>query len=189
MNYAFSLSGRRLQVRESLGLATPSRARGLALLTAVGLLFGATTKLSARERSALTVNLSAQRVFTDSRGQELLLDELTAQPGDVLQYRAVYLNSSRAPLFQLAPTLPIPRGTEYIPGSATPEPVEGSLDGTSFRPLPLFREVRLADGSSARVEVPARELRALRWGIGQLAAQASAVTTARVRIVWEGVQP
>lgn len=129
----------------------------------------------------VTVELTAQRV-TKAQGREVLAPADQAKPGELLEYRALYLNSGTSEARGLAATLPIPRGTQYVRGSAAPLKVEASLDGQTFAPVPLMRKERLANGRTVMREVPVSEYRALRWPLGTLAAKQSRSVTARVRV-------
>lgn len=131
--------------------------------------------------SGVTVELTANRV-TKSQGRDVLAPAEQARPGDLLEYRATYKNEGQSEARSLAATLPIPRGTQYVPGTALPRRVEASLDGRTFAPIPLTRKVRLADGRTVTREVPASEYVALRWPLGALPAKQSREVTARVRI-------
>ena len=151
-------------------------ARVLAVAAAVS--FVAT---AARAEDSVTVQLTANRV-TKTQGRESLAPAEQARPGETLEYRAVYRNNGAAEARHVTATLPIPRGTAYVPGSASPSRVEASLDGTRFAAVPLTRVVRGADGRDVVREVPVSEYRALRWPLGSLASRQTRAVTARVRI-------
>ena len=131
--------------------------------------------------NSVTVQLTAKRV-TKAQGHESLTPAEQARPGETLEYRAVYRNDGAAEARHLAATLPIPRGTTYVPGSASPAGVQASLDGSKFAAVPLTRVVRGADGREVVREVPVSEYRALRWPLGSLASRQTRAVTARVRI-------
>lgn len=131
--------------------------------------------------TGVTVQLTANRV-TQAQGHDVLAPADQAHPGETIEYRAVYRNDGTSDARGLAATLPIPRGTTYVPGSATPGRVEASLDGRTFATVPLTRTVRGPDGREVVREVPVSEYRALRWPLGSLARSRSRVVTARVRL-------
>jgi hypothetical protein len=83
---------------------------------------------------------------------------------------------------ELAATLPVPRGMEFLPRTAAPEPILASLDGKTFEPVPLQRRVRLANGREVTRDVPAAEYRFLRWSLGTLGARETRTVAARVRV-------
>ena len=139
------------------------------------------TATAARADNSVTVRLTANRV-TKTQGREALASAEQAHPGELLEYRAVYRNDGTTEARNLAATLPIPLGTIYVPGSASPGHVEASLDGRQFAAVPLTRVVRGPDGRDVVREVPASEYRVLRWPLGSLVSHQSRAVTARVRI-------
>jgi uncharacterized repeat protein (TIGR01451 family) len=151
-------------------------ARALTIAAAVSLMATA-----ARAENTVTVQLTANRV-TKTQGRESLASADQARPGELLEYRAVYKNGAASEVRNVAATLPIPRGTTFVRGSAAPARVEASLDGSHFAAVPLTRTVRGADGREVVQEVPVSEYRALRWPLGSLAGHQSRAVTARVRI-------
>jgi uncharacterized repeat protein (TIGR01451 family) len=129
----------------------------------------------------VTVALTAQRVMT-VQGKEAFAPADQARPGEVIEYRATYTNTSNSPVRELLATLPVPAGLEYLPQTAQPTRLTASVDGRSFEPVPLKRKVRLADGRVETRLVPAAEYRYLRWSIGSLAAMSSRAVSARMRV-------
>lgn len=127
----------------------------------------------------VAVVLSAARVVVGEHGAEQLVTTDAVHPGDVVEYRATYSNQGERAVRGLAATLPIPVGMVYLPTGA-PERVEASLDGVQFAPVPLTREVVGADGRLRTETVPASEYRALRWQLGELAADDTRSVAARV---------
>jgi uncharacterized repeat protein (TIGR01451 family) len=136
---------------------------------------------AAAAASPVAVELSANRV-TKSQGKEVLSPADKAQPGETLEYRALYRNEGATEARGLVATLPIPRGTAYVAGTAQPGRVEASLDGRTFAPVPLKRTVKQPDGRTVVQAVPLSEYRALRWALGALPSKQSRTVTARVRI-------
>jgi len=136
---------------------------------------------AARAEAGVTVHLSANRV-TKLVGREVLIPAETARPGETLEYRAVYRNEGPREARSFLATLPIPHGTSYLPGTASPGRVEASLDGRTFALVPLTRVVKGADGRDVVREVPVAEYRALRWSLGSLGIHQARAVTARVRI-------
>lgn len=130
----------------------------------------------------VVVTLKAQKVLRGPDGNEILKEADRATPGEVIQYDATYKNQSRTGVRNLVPTLPIPPGLEYIPDSAKPAPAKASVDGKNFEPLPLKRQVKLANGEIVEQAVPASEIRALRWELGDLDGGAAAMISARARL-------
>jgi hypothetical protein len=128
------------------------------------------------------VTLKAQKVLRAADGKEILSPAERAFPGEVIQYDAAYKNQGRGGVKHLQPTLPIPRGLEYLPESANPAPSQASLDGKNFAPIPLKRAVTLPDGQVKHEPVPYSEYRALRWELGDLDSGKTALVSARARI-------
>lgn len=104
------------------------------------------------------------------------------KPGEIVEYQATYRNTTHHVIHQLQATLPIPPETEYLPGSARPQPVMASVDGISYAPVPLRKNVKLADGKIEEQDVPVSEYRSLRWAIGDIGAGQKIPVFARVRI-------
>jgi len=130
---------------------------------------------------SVTVELTANRV-TKAQGKEVLVPADEAKPGELFEYRARYRNDGASEAKGLMATLPIPRGTQYVAGSALPRRVEASLDGRTFAPVPLKRTVKTPDGRTVVQEVPIAEYRALRWPLGALPSRDQRTVTARVRV-------
>ena len=137
----------------------------------------------AQGRGDVIVSLVAQKVKVSAEGKEILQPAERAFPGEVIQYDALYHNQSATEIHNLAPTLPIPSGMEYLPEGATPAPAEASLDGKTFAPIPLKRKVTRPDGTVREEEVPASEYRALRWQMGDMAAGKKVTVAARARLL------
>jgi hypothetical protein len=158
------------------------RFAGRAALLAVALNLPIATAVFAQDKGDVAVVLLAQKVARDTTGRENLTPADYARPGEIIQYDAVYQNRARHAVFDLRPTLPIPAGLEYLPGSASPAPQAASLDGKTFEPIPLRRKVTLPDGTVEEREVPPNEYRALRWQLGDLPAGGRATVIARARV-------
>lgn len=146
--------------------------------------FVATQVFAQNQGGGIDAQLQAQVVQHDADGKERLLSADRAQPGDVIDYRVTYANRTSALVKGVQATLPIPAdSTVYISNSAQPAAVQASTDGVRFEPVPLRRVVIGADGRSQTHEVPLEQYRFLRWNIGDLAAGATRVVSARVRMI------
>jgi uncharacterized repeat protein (TIGR01451 family) len=156
--------------------------RSIRLALAFALMGTALAATVAFAKGGVTVELTAHRVTKDAKGAEALAPAEQAKPGELLEYRAHYKNAGTGTAKGLAATLPIPRGTRYVPGSALPGRVEASLDGRTFAPIPLMRKVKTKSGRTVLREVPASEYRALRWPLGTLPANQEKTVAARVRV-------
>ena len=130
----------------------------------------------------ITNTLSVHRVVLESGGLERTVAASTAKPGDTLEYVVDLRNNGAAPVSGLSATLPLPAGTELIPGSEHPAKALASLDGATFGAMPLKRSVKRADGSIADELVPSSEYRFLRWSTSDLPANATLHYSARVNV-------
>ena len=156
--------------------------RTLRLVTALALtVAGLGSHALAYAEGDVAVSLTAHRILV-SQGKEARLPAEQAKPGDVIEYRATYVNRGSTAVRDLEATLPVPTGLEYLPRTAQPLRLQASLDGKSFAPVPLTRRVRLAGGKTEVREVPASEYRALRWSIGSLGAKSARTVGARMRV-------
>jgi len=133
------------------------------------------------------VSMTAHRVTTNDRGAERLVAAEQVKPGETIEYRARYRNEGDAAVHQLVASMPIPAGMEFVPGTASPTVVLASLDGKTFAPVPLKRQVKNAKGQPVEELVPYREYRALRWTIGDLASKGEETVRARMRVTPVGV--
>ena len=156
----------------------PSLQRRLAAAMVLGVLLA---PAMARATGDVSVRLTAQRVSVVD-GKETKSAAEQARPGDVIEYRAEYKNDGSAPVKQLAATLPVPNGMEYLPRTAAPQALHASFDGKTFAPVPLKRRFRLADGREVLRDVPPSEYRYLRWSLGTLGAKQTRAVAARVRV-------
>jgi len=135
------------------------------------------TAIAAPAADPVKVGLQAFKVVLTG-GKESLVESKTAKPGETLEYRATYTNTGKKAVTNLAATLPVPLGMEYVALSSQPSNALASVDGQNFSAVPLMR--RQADGKEQ--PVPAAEYRALRWKVADLQPGKSFVVSARVRV-------
>lgn len=128
------------------------------------------------------VRLESRKVVVGGDGKETFASADQARPGDVIEYSATYRNTGKAAVKNLAATLPIPRNTEFVPGSARPANAKAGLDGAAFADIPLKRRV-MRNGVQVEENVPFREYRFLRWVSSELSAGAALTVTARTRVI------
>lgn len=148
--------------------AQPSVARAQALNPSAG-------------ASPVSARLVQKLITTATDGKELLTDVSQVKPGDKLQYELTYSNAGTSGVKGLLATLPIPVGTTYQPDTAVPPPATVSADGAQFSKPPLKRQVE-RNGKVVEETVPPQEYKALRWSIGDLAANGSVTVKARVEV-------
>ena len=163
------------------GTAFRARYAATVLLIASAMI-ASVSSLKAAQKNDLEIGLVAQRVVQEGSAEKLI-DQPDVEPGQVIQYTAAYHNRSERTLANLAPTLPIPQGTEFIAESARPLPTEASIDGKTFEHYPIRRARKLNNGLEVVVDVPASSYRALRWTAGDLTPASTFTTSARVRII------
>jgi hypothetical protein len=133
---------------------------------------------------AVVANLTAARVVVQADGKEALASADRARPGDLLEYRVDYHNTTRASVNDVVATLPVPQnGVEYLPGSESPANALASIDGKTFAAMPLKRAVKMPNGRTEMQRVPVSEYRFLRWSLGSLDADAHKTVSARMRLV------
>jgi uncharacterized repeat protein (TIGR01451 family) len=130
----------------------------------------------------LESRLAARKVVV-ADGRENLVDATDAKPGDLIEYTATYRNKGKAAIRNLEATLPVPKDTEYVPGSARPAGARASTDGKSYAAIPLKRKVKRADGKEVDEPVPLRDYRALRWYASELGGEKTVSYSARVRVI------
>lgn len=129
------------------------------------------------------VEVLLQQFKVVKQGQSEMLEPVQRiKPGELIEYQVKYRNTSNHALRQLNAILPIPKETEYVPDSAHPQNVQASLDGLTYAPVPLVREVRLSNGEKQIRVVPTAEYRSLRWLIGDLPATQTVTVSARIRL-------
>lgn len=141
-----------------------------------------TEPAAAQSKGDVQISLLARKVTAAADGKEILIAADTARPGEVIQYDAVYSNTGKKEVRNLAPTLPIPAGMEFVAESAKPAATQASLDGRTFEAFPLVRKIKRPDGRVEEVPVPFSEYRALRWNAGELKAGATTRIIARARL-------
>lgn len=134
------------------------------------------------DSSAINATLSVHKVALDASGKEVTAIANDAKPGELLEYAAEYVNTSKSGVTQLAITIPIPQGTEYVGSDKTPPNMTASVDGRSFHSLPLKQKVRGAHGKEIEQILPTSAYRFVRWNHVALAAGESIVFRARVRV-------
>lgn len=133
----------------------------------------------------LAIELKSEKITTvvqQGKSEERREAAKAIKPGDIIEYRANYKNTSAKELRGVQAVLPVPSGMTIDLNSAKPLPVQASSDGRQFYPVPLTRQVRAADGQLKTVNVPLSEYRALRWSLGVLAAGASRDVVLRARV-------
>ena len=143
---------------------------------------GAAADSPKKDEGVVKIDLKAFRVVVGENGKESFAPGDEAKPGEVLEYRAVYFNSSKTAVSNLGAKIPIPTGTEYLPDTAKPASAHASLDGVKYAPMPLMRKVKRLDGKEVEEKVPYREYRSLLWEIKEVKGEGAAAASLRVRL-------
>jgi len=131
--------------------------------------------------SDVEVTLKAFQVV-GSKQDVKLVPTTRANPGDTIEYQVTYRNGGTTPARQTKAVLPVPAGgMAYLPDTALPASVEASLDGKTFAPVPLKREV-MKEGKKVTETVPPTEYRFLRWDLGDLPAGQAVTVKSRMRL-------
>ena len=138
-------------------------------------------QLSLAQTPAVSSTLTAARVETVA-GKEVLARADNGKPGDLVEYAGNYHNATNHAVDKLMATIPVPTGTTFVAGSASPGAAQASTDGVRFAPMPLMRSVRKPDGTFRQEPVPLAEYRFVRWELGTLAGGADTVVKLRVQI-------
>lgn len=138
-------------------------------------------------QGAVQVRLTQARVVVEE-GKEKLVEVEAVKPGDVIEYRAVYTNTSKQSVRELMASLPVPQGLEYVAKSAKasaglPAVQVAARDG-KYGAEPLM----VTEGEK-KVPVPLAQYRALRWHVGAMAAGRSVTVSARARVAAPSVVP
>lgn len=71
--------------------------------------------------SPISSRFTAQKVVRDADGKESLEDAANVSVGDTVQYSVQHRNVSKRRLLRVDFGIPIPAGTSYVEGSASPE--------------------------------------------------------------------
>jgi uncharacterized repeat protein (TIGR01451 family) len=143
--------------------------------------FTALALLSLPMWSEVKVVLTASKIVKTDGSEQKLPGE-KAKPGDVIEYVATYKNSDNKPVTNVTATLPVPRGMEYLPNTASPERVMASTDDEHYEAVPLKHKVTDKNGKTVEELVPYSEYRSLRWQLGSLAGGAAKDVKARMKV-------
>lgn len=149
------------------------------------ILLGLAVQSYAQQSSGVSSVLEVYKITMNDDGEETATETTEVTPGDLIEYRLIYTNNLGNSISQLTPVLPIPVGMEYVLESASPSAEGASLSntGNTFQRLPLTRQVRQPDGTTAEELVPSREYRRLRWLVPSLNAGEQVILVARVKVI------
>jgi uncharacterized repeat protein (TIGR01451 family) len=105
----------------SVPVAGIAAARASASASAPAHAKAAASRPAARLPSPFQSRLGAQKVVLDKDGKESLEDAANVTVGDTVQYGMQHRNVSQRTFLNVDFGIPIPPGTSYVEGSATPE--------------------------------------------------------------------
>ena len=131
---------------------------------------------------ALAPVLKLFKVMRNASGKESFVPASSIRPGDTVEYRVTYRNTSTRTLSKVSAVLPIPAALSYLPNSARPGNAQASLDGLTYGAIPLKRRVRDASGVEKTVLVASSQYRFLRWSLGNMSAGRTLQVSARARL-------
>lgn len=125
------------------------------------------------EDGPLEGEMKAFVVTEGEEGEEVLTETGKVEPGQTIEYRLVYENTSEDALQNVSITGPIPENTDYIAGSAASEflgkPVFSIDDGTSFQPEPVTYTKTLPDGTEKEAVATPDMYTHVRWVVDRFA--------------------
>jgi uncharacterized repeat protein (TIGR01451 family) len=124
--------------------------------------------------------LKAFRVLTQN-GKETFQPGTKLVPGEVIEYRLSYKNTTTAAQQQVNLIIPVPSQLVFEPNANLKTPTAASTDGAKYGPLPLKRKVERA-GTTIEETVPLSEYRFLRWTIPTVTPGESVEVKARMRL-------
>lgn len=181
------LSGGRLRlVFRTLAGGSALRALLLFPMLCAGFFFIAVPQAYSQAQEPLVVSLEAYKVSpaTADSGETFAKAD-TAQPGDVIEYRATYTNTTGRALPALSLDIPIPPALTWLPHAAatidgkaaSPAPASASLDGRNYMTLPLT------------AATAAELVRVVRWDVSSIPSRGVILRAVRARVNAEAAAP
>ena len=146
------------------------------------------------EAPAVRVELSSMLVERDHKTQrEVLKPPQAVRPGDVMLWTAKVINSSKADAQSVRLTIPVPKQTKYLAGTASILVLNSvkvipqfSFDGGQhFATEPLKKRVLVYEGNrqvEKEVVVSPSEYTHIQWILPKLAAQSQVEATVRTQV-------
>lgn len=115
-------------------------------------------------------------------GKTVKKPAVDAKPGDVIEYRASYINNGKTQVERVLVSVPIPEGTTMVDKTVFPVVATASVDALTFASMPLIRTIKSADGTSRTEAVPLNEYRAIRWALNGIDAGQQVAVSVNVRV-------
>jgi uncharacterized repeat protein (TIGR01451 family) len=145
--------------------------------------------LAALAKPLVTVNITAAKevvVKKDGKQTTKLVPTQNIDPGSIIVYSVNCSNKGDEAAREAVVDDPIPKGTVYIPGSATGEgaAIQFSIDGgkTFKQPSSLTYTVKMPDGSTQQRVASPEEYSHIRWIIDAIPAGSTMKLTFRVKV-------
>ena len=135
-------------------------------------------------KAPIAIQLKQFKVVKDEQGEQKLIDAALVVPGDVIEYRATYINRSSVALPVIA-TMPIPESMEYVKESAKAKNNLAhtvALKDSQFANEPLLQKVTTAAGATLSQPAPYAAYRFVRWDLGKLPAGNSIEVSVRAKV-------
>lgn len=115
---------------------------------------------------------------------------LISKPGDIIRYTLTAANNGTEPAYGVEMVDPIPRGTEFVIGSAAGVgmTITYSIDnGNFFQPAPILYDFQTPDGTIEKRHVPADRYTHIKWLVNDpIRPRSRAVAAVRVRVSLPG---
>ena len=129
------------------------------------------------KKEPVQVVLEQFKIVVDN-GKETQVSAAQVKPGEIIEYRVTYKNTSKAAVKNLIATLPVPKGLEYQDKTANPlATAEASIDKINFAAMPLM--------DATKKPIPLPKYRALRWKLQELGADKHVMVSARMKVSQE----
>jgi uncharacterized repeat protein (TIGR01451 family) len=140
-------------------------------------------------KSLVSVSITAEKEVTVVKNGQKVTKKVVASrinPDDVIFYTLNYINSGDEAATNVILDDPIPRGTVYLPGSASGAGAEitFSIDGgkTFKKPSLLTYDVKLPNGNTEQRIASPEEYTHIRWVIGKVGGGAKGTVGFQVKI-------
>jgi hypothetical protein len=140
--------------------------------------------VGAAQSAPISVSLKHFKVVRDASGETKFIDAALALPGDVIEYRATYLNHAARPLAVVA-TVPVPETMEYLKESARSDKALAHSVATKdeqFASEPLIQKITTSSGATLSQPIPYASYRYVRWDLGKLAPGESVELSVRAKV-------
>lgn len=132
------------------------------------------------------VSISIVRIYGQV-DQEMSGDTGSAHRGDIVEYRASYVNAGRQAIRNVSAVLKVPAGSAYLPNSALPKSIAvrvGIVMAPPFSAVSLRPVIQVLSTTSSKTR--ASQFRYLRWHFRAIKAGQIINVSARMRVAPSG---